>query len=194
MEKPLAEVRKSLETAEARRAEAHRQRQENVKDFAAIASEPELKTYLDTDKKIKAFKAGGGKLTPEQEKNLQKMRSQVLPGLQKLAECQKKNAELKSLIEALDAEISPLVMLKQDLEREIASAGEGISAKIEMATAKTIVRTRPARRPAQPTEEEKKKPAPQAKPWRKFPHVENVAKGLSDIANPVKLSQEAGEI
>lgn len=59
MEKPLAEVRKSIETAEARRAETHRQRQENVKDFAAIASEPELKKYLETDKKIKAFKEGG---------------------------------------------------------------------------------------------------------------------------------------
>lgn len=122
------------------------------------------------------------------------MRTALLPRLQALAECQKKNAELKSAIEALDVEISPLVMLKQDLEREISRAREGISVKIEMATAKTVVRTRPARKPAQPNEEEKKKLPAQPKSWRKHAFVENVAKGLSDISNPVKLNQEASEI
>lgn len=167
---------KSLEEIEKKRAAAYLARQENVKAYAEIASEADVKAFLETDKKIKAYKAGGGKLTPEQEKNFLKMRNPILPKLVALQECLKKNAEYKALIETLDIEIAPLVMLKQDLEREISRAGEGISIKIEMATAKTVVRTRPARKPAQPNEEEKKKLPAQPKSWRKHAFVENVAK------------------
>lgn len=47
-----------------------------------------------------------------------------------MAEAVKKNNEFKSVIESLDAEIAPLVMLKQDCEREFAKCGDGISVTI----------------------------------------------------------------
>lgn len=47
-----------------------------------------------------------------------------------MSEAVKKNNEFKSAIEALDIEIAPLVMLKQDCERELANCGEGISVAI----------------------------------------------------------------
>lgn len=51
-------------------------------------------------------------------------------GLDAVTEAIRKNNEFKSAIEALDAEIAPLVMLKQEYEREFAKCGEGISVAI----------------------------------------------------------------
>lgn len=50
--------------------------------------------------------------------------------LDAMLETVKKNAEFKTAISVIDIEIAPLVMLKQDLERELATCGDGISVSV----------------------------------------------------------------
>ena len=69
-------------------------------------------------------------LTPEQKRAFASKKALVQTRIDAMSNAIKKNNDLKSAIEAIDTEIAPLVMLKQDCERELAVCGDGISVTI----------------------------------------------------------------
>ncbi len=128
---PLGEVKEALKKKEEDLSKAHLARQTIQKEVSAVSSEELVKKYFEQAKKVKDYQEAGNVLTPEQSSAFERMRAAVRPRLLVIQEKRKKIVELDAVISALDAQMAPLVMLKQEHEQSLLKSVEGISATVE---------------------------------------------------------------
>ncbi|MFZ3233135.1 MAG: hypothetical protein WA194_06555 [Patescibacteria group bacterium] len=128
---PLNEAKEALKKKEEDLANLHLARQSLQKELTSVSSEELVKKYFEQAKKVKAHLDAGKALTPEQSAIFERMKTAVRPRLLAIQEKRKKIAEFDAAITALDAQMAPLVMLKQEHEQSLLKSVEGISANVE---------------------------------------------------------------